>query len=95
MWAAGLRSEWRTLLGAAPYHVLPTLGALCGWHELSFTFPSNPMAPQGLTDILKEEKPLVLQMHYTSVTKSQICQKWESGCPLSHREEKSRRSQKT
>lgn len=42
-----------TLSSTTP-HVLPTQSTLCCWHELGLTFPSNPMAPQGLTDVLSE-----------------------------------------
>lgn len=75
------------LLESTPYHVLSTLGALCCWHELRFTFPSNSMAPQGLADILEEEKPLVAD-------DLRVCDKIPNlsangkGRPLSHREEK-------
>jgi hypothetical protein len=52
------------------------------------------MAPQGLTDVLKEGKPLLLQIFYTSVIKSQAFQQVGANeCPLSHREEKSKDDQ--
>lgn len=53
---------------AVTYHVMPTSGAFRCWHKFSLTFPSNPVAPQGFTDVLKGKgRSLVLQMVHTPV----------------------------
>lgn len=46
-----LVTVFHTLPSTAP-HVMPTSSAFCGWHKFCLTFPSNPVAPQGFTDIL-------------------------------------------
>lgn len=50
---------WRMYLRLASYPVTPTSCAFCRWHKFSLTFPPNPVAPQGFTDILKEKKKVI------------------------------------
>ena len=50
---------WCMCLRLASYPVTPTSGAFCRGHKFSLTFPPNPVAPQGFTDILKGEKMVI------------------------------------
>lgn len=63
---------------AASYPVLPAQRALCRWHELRLTFPSNAVAPQGFTDVLNRTNGVISVANgpHTCKTMSAKCP-WE------------------